>query len=78
LAGIVIRDTYTDRTEFYTVVTTDLAAEPEQIHEWMRSRWAIEETFGREPLRFSRLCWLLQTRRGLCYSALQLPCLYPA
>ena len=45
LAGIVIRDTYSQKTEFYTVVTTDLSAEPEQIHEWMRSRWAIEETF---------------------------------
>jgi hypothetical protein len=45
LAGIVIRDTSASKTEFYTVVTTDLSAEPEQIHEWMRSRWAIEETF---------------------------------
>jgi hypothetical protein len=48
LAGIVIRDTYPEKTEFYTVVTTDLSAEPEQIHEWMRSRWAIEETFMQE------------------------------
>lgn len=48
LAGIVIRDTYPDKTEFATVVTTDLSAEPEQIHEWMRSRWAIEETFMQE------------------------------
>jgi Transposase DDE domain len=56
LAGIVIRDTYTDRTEFYTVVTTDLAAEPEQIHEWMRSRWAIEETFMEESRYGSLNC----------------------
>lgn len=48
LAGIVIRDTYTDRVLYYTVVTTDLSAEPEQIHAWMRSRWAIEETFMSE------------------------------
>jgi hypothetical protein len=48
LAGIVIRDTYPEKTEFATVVTTDLSAEPEQIHEWMRSRWAIEETFMQE------------------------------
>ena len=41
----MIRDTYSSKTEFYTVVTTDISAEPEQIHEWMRSRWAIEETF---------------------------------
>jgi hypothetical protein len=45
LAGIVIRDTYPDRIEYTTVVTTDLWSEPEQIHEWMRSRWGIEETF---------------------------------
>lgn len=48
LAGIVIRDTYSDKTIYYTVVTTDLCAEPEQIHLWMRSRWAIEETFMSE------------------------------
>lgn len=45
LAGIVIRDSYKDKTECYSVVTTDLGAEPEQIHEWIRSRWGIEETF---------------------------------
>jgi len=48
LAGIVIRDTYSDKTDYYTVVTTDLEAQPEQIHAWMRSRWAIEETFMSE------------------------------
>lgn len=48
LAGIVIRDTYKDKTEYYTIVTTDLEAEPEQIHEWIRSRWGIEETFMSE------------------------------
>jgi hypothetical protein len=48
LAGIVVRDTYTDRVEFHTTVTTDLLAEPEQIHEWMRGRWNIEETFMEE------------------------------
>ena len=45
LAGIVVRDTYADKVEFHTTVTTDLSAEPEHIHEWMRGRWAIEETF---------------------------------
>lgn len=49
LAGIVIRDTYPDgRVIYQCVVTTDLGAEPEQIHAWIRSRWAIEETFMRE------------------------------
>lgn len=49
LAGIVIRDTYSDGKVIYQcMVTTDLAAEPEQIHAWIRSRWAIEETFMRE------------------------------
>jgi hypothetical protein len=48
LAGIVIRDTYADKIEYQTVVTTDLTAEPEQIHEWIRSRWGIEETFMEE------------------------------
>ena len=56
LAGIVIRDTYSDKTQFYTVVTTDLLAEPEQIHEWMRSRWAIEETFMEESRYGSLNC----------------------
>jgi hypothetical protein len=45
LSGIVIRDSYSDKTDYYTVVTTDTEAEPEQIHSWMRSRWQIEETF---------------------------------
>lgn len=45
LAGIVIRDTYSDKVLYQCVVTTDLTAEPEQIHEWIRSRWQIEETF---------------------------------
>jgi len=45
LAGIVIRDTYPDKVVYQCVVTTDLEAEPEQIHEWIRSRWQIEETF---------------------------------
>lgn len=49
LAGIVIRDTYSDGDVAYQcVVTTDLTAEPEQIHAWIRGRWAIEETFMRE------------------------------
>lgn len=56
LAGIVIRDSYDDKTEFYTVVTTDVSAEPEQIHEWMRSRWAIEETFMEESRYGSLNC----------------------
>jgi hypothetical protein len=56
LAGIVVRDTYPDRREFHTVVTTDLLAEPEQIHEWMRSRWAIEETFMQESRYGSLNC----------------------
>jgi len=45
LSGIVIRDTYTDKTLHYTVVTTDRSAPPDQIHSWFRSRWEIEETF---------------------------------
>jgi len=45
LAGIVIRDTYPDKVIYQCVVTTDLTAEPEQIHEWIRSRWQIEEVF---------------------------------
>lgn len=49
LAGIVIRDTYSDGDVVYQcVVTTDLLAEPEQIHTWIRGRWNIEETFMRE------------------------------
>ena len=48
LAGIVIRDTYADKTLYYTVVTTDPTAEPEQIHSWIRSRWDIEEVFMAE------------------------------
>jgi hypothetical protein len=49
LAGLVIRDTYSDGEVVYQcVVTTDLTAEPEQIHAWIRGRWAIEETFMRE------------------------------
>ena len=45
----VIRDTYSNGDVLYQcVVTTDLSAEPEQIHAWIRSRWAIEETFMRE------------------------------
>jgi len=49
LAGIVIRDTYPGgRVIYQCVVTTDLSAEPEQVHAWIRSRWAIEETFMRE------------------------------
>lgn len=56
LAGIVIRDTYASKTEFYTVVTTDVSAEPEQIHEWIRSRWAIEETFMEESRYGSLNC----------------------
>lgn len=64
LAGIVIRDTYTDKTEFYTIVTTDLTAEPEQIHEWMRSRWAIEETFMEES-RYGSLNGIGSCRPGV-------------
>jgi hypothetical protein len=48
LAGIVIRDTCSNKTEYYTVVTTDGTAEPETIYDWMRSRWAIEEAFMTE------------------------------
>jgi hypothetical protein len=48
LSGIVIRDKYTDRIEYQTVVTTDLCASAKQIHEWIRSRWDIEETFMTE------------------------------
>jgi hypothetical protein len=48
LSGIVIRDRYTDKVEYQTVVTTDLEASAEQIHAWIRSRWDIEETFMTE------------------------------
>jgi hypothetical protein len=48
LAGIVIRDIYADKVVYQCVVTTDLEAEPEQIHSWIRSRWGIEETFMRD------------------------------
>ncbi len=48
LSGIVIRDRYTDKVEYQTVVTTDLNASAEQIHRWIRSRWDIEETFMTE------------------------------
>lgn len=48
LSGIVIRDKYADRIEYQTVVTTDTQADAKQIHEWIRSRWDIEETFMTE------------------------------
>jgi hypothetical protein len=64
LAGIVIRDTYADRVEYYTIVTTDLSAEPEQIHEWIRSRWAIEETFMEES-RYGSLNHVGSCRPGV-------------
>lgn len=48
LSGIVIRDKYADRTEYQTVVTTDLEATGKQIHAWIRSRWEIEEAFMTE------------------------------
>lgn len=48
LSGIVIRDKYTDKTEYQTIVTTDLTASARQIHKWIRSRWDIEETFMTE------------------------------
>jgi hypothetical protein len=64
LAGIVIRDTYPDKTEFATVVTTDLTAEPEQIHEWMRGRWGIEETFM-EQSRYGSLNSVGSCRPGV-------------
>ncbi len=81
LAGIVIRDSYADRTEYQTVVTTDPTAEPEQIHEWIRSRWAIEETFMEES-RYGSLNNIGPCRAGvgaavahfslLCYTLLRL------
>lgn len=81
LSGIVIRDTYSDRTEYQTVVTTDITAEPEQIHEWIRSRWAIEETFMEES-RYGSLNNIGPCRVGvgaaiahfslLCYTLLRL------
>ena len=48
LSGIVIRDTYADKVVYRTVVTTDISAKVERIHEWIRTRWAIEETFMEE------------------------------
>ena len=48
LCGIVIRDRYSDKVEYRTVVTTDLEADAKQIYAWTRSRWAIEETFMTE------------------------------
>ena len=48
LSGIVIRDMYADKVVYQTVVTTDISAKAERIHEWIRTRWAIEETFMEE------------------------------
>lgn len=48
LAGIVIKDTYADKVDYQVVVTTDLTANAQQIHAWIRSRWGIEETFMEE------------------------------
>ncbi|TFH43794.1 MAG: hypothetical protein E4H01_11620 [Lysobacterales bacterium] len=68
LAGIVIRDTYKNKTEYYTVVTTDLEAEPEQIHTWIRSRWGIEEAFMTES-RYGCLNHLGPCRRPVAAAA---------
>lgn len=81
LAGIVIKDTYADKTEYQAVVTTDLTAEPEQIYDWIRSRWSIEETFMEES-RYGSLNNIGSCRIGvgaaivhftlLCYTLLRL------
>jgi hypothetical protein len=64
LTGIVIRDTYADKIEYQAVVTTDLSASAEQIHDWIRSRWAIEETFMEES-RYGSLNSLGSCRESL-------------
>ena len=64
LAGIVIRDTYCDKVFYQAVVTTDLRAEPEEIHAWIRSRWDIEETFMEES-RYGRLDSIGSCRVGV-------------
>ncbi len=46
LHGIVIRDTYPDdHVEYQCLVSTDLNISPQQLHQYHRDRWNIEETF---------------------------------
>jgi len=45
LQGIVIRDTYPDRVQYQCLVTTDLTLTPQQLHQYNRDRWSIEESF---------------------------------
>ncbi len=45
LQGIVIRDVYSDRTEYQCIVTTDLTMNADAIHQNCRDRWSIEESF---------------------------------
>ena len=45
LVGLVIRDTYPDRVEYQCLVSTDLSLTPEQLHQFHRDRWSIEEGF---------------------------------
>ena len=71
LSGIVIRDTYADKVVYQTVVTTDISAKAERIHEWIRTRWAIEETFMEES-RYGTLKQV-QGRSGHVGSALPRP-----
>jgi len=45
LQGVVIRDTYPDRVQDQCLVTTDLTLTPQQLHQYSRDRWSIEESF---------------------------------
>jgi len=45
LQGLVIRDTYPDRIQYQCLVTTDLGLSPQQLHQYSRDRWSIEESF---------------------------------
>lgn len=45
LRGLVIRDTYPDRVQYQCLVSTDLELTPQQLHQYNRDRWSIEESF---------------------------------
>ena len=60
LQGLVIRDTYPDRVQYQCLVTTDLSLGPQQLHNYARDRWSIEESF----MDLTRYWYL--TRLGSC------------
>lgn len=45
LQGLVLRDTYPDHTQYQCLVTTDLTLTAQQLHQYSRDRWSIEESF---------------------------------